>query len=68
MTIRPRWFSRHRLRRSTSPRLLGVIELPPIGGVSLEMHLVRLAPGDTCVAAWFDEGGRRWALVEAGRA
>jgi hypothetical protein len=32
------------------------------------MHLVQLAPGDTCVTAWADERGRRWRLVEAARA
>ncbi|HEU4412830.1 MAG TPA: hypothetical protein VFS43_46740 [Polyangiaceae bacterium] len=68
MAHRPRWFPRSRLRHPTSPRLLGVLELPPLGGVALELHLVRLAPGAPCVGAWLDERGRRWAIVEAGRA
>jgi len=40
----------------------------PVAGVALELHRVRLAPGAPCRGAWFDERGRRWRLVEAGRA
>ncbi|HEU4411662.1 MAG TPA: hypothetical protein VFS43_40840 [Polyangiaceae bacterium] len=68
MAHRPRWFPRSRLRHPTSPRLLGVLELPPRAGVALELHLVRLTPGAPCRGAGFDDRGRRWRLVEAGRA
>jgi hypothetical protein len=68
MPHRPRWYPRSRLRYVTPPRLLGILELPPVAGVALELHLVCLAPGDPCRGAWFDERGRRWGLVEAARA
>ncbi len=66
--LRPRWFSRARLRDAGHPRLLGVLELPPRGGISLELHLVRLTTDGASIGAWFDESGRRWSFVEAGRA
>jgi hypothetical protein len=57
---------RSALRHPTSPRLIGVLELPPRADVALELHLVRPDPGAPCRGAWFDERGRRRALVEAG--
>jgi hypothetical protein len=61
------WFPRSRLRGA--PRaLLGIRELTPRADVALELHLVRPDPGAPCRGAWFDERGRRWALVEVGLA
>ncbi|HEU4406793.1 MAG TPA: hypothetical protein VFS43_16115 [Polyangiaceae bacterium] len=56
--------SRRRPRDASATK----VELPPSGGVALELHLVRLAPGPPCLGAWGDERGRPWAAIEAGRA
>lgn len=65
---RPLWFARARLPHA--PRaLLGVLELPRRPGApALELHLARPRGGRPSLAAWFDDTGRRWRVVEAGRA
>ena len=66
--IRPLWFPRSRLR-GAPPALLGIFELPRRPGApALELHLARPKGGGPSLAAWLDDQGRRWAIVEAGLA
>jgi hypothetical protein len=64
--LRPLWFRRSRLRGA--PRaLLGILELPRRPGApAFELHLARPKGGGPSLAAWLDDGGRRWLVVEAG--
>jgi hypothetical protein len=66
--LRPLWFPRARL--PGAPRaLVGILELPRRPGApTLELHLARPKGGGPSLAAWLDDAGRTWRVVEAGQA
>jgi hypothetical protein len=65
---RPLWLPRSRL--PGAPRaLVGILELPRRPGApALELHLARPKGGGPSLAAWLDDDGRTWLVVEAGLA
>jgi hypothetical protein len=51
------------------PWYLGRVELAPLAGIALKLHLELPDHDDgPTVGIWHDAGGRLWDLVEAGQA